>query len=287
MVCPSYQVTREEKDSTRGRARLLFEMLQGHPDSPITDGWRSVEVREALDLCLACKGCKADCPADVDMATYKAQFLAHHYKGRLRPRADYVMGSLPLAAWAMHRLGASRVVNALTHLPGLHRLLMRAGGLEDREVPVSADATLQQWWACRAPRGTGERGRVLLWPGTFTNHFDPHIGRAAVEVMEAAGWQVTIPTEPLCCGLTWISTGQLKTAKRVLGRTVGLLAEHVRGGGLVVGMAPSCTAVFRSDAAELAPDDQDVHRLRVHTLTLAELLVEHTPRMVPAGTERA
>jgi Fe-S oxidoreductase len=125
---------------------------------------------------------------------------------------------------------------------------------------------------------------VLLWPDTFTNVFHPHIGRAAVEVLEAAGWDVRIPTEPVCCGLTWISTGQLEVARRVLRRTVRRLGSHVRAGGLVLGLEPSCTAVFRSDLHQLFPDDQDANRLEDHVVTLAELLTEHTDGWEPPHT---
>jgi FAD/FMN-containing dehydrogenase/Fe-S oxidoreductase len=285
VMCPSYQVTREEEHSTRGRARLLFEMLDGHGDGPIKDGWRSTEVRDALDLCLACKGCKSDCPANVDMATYKAEFLAHHYRHRLRPRADYAMGWLPVLARAVRRAGLTGTANRAMRIRPLRRLATRAAGLEDRQVPAFADQTLQEWWAARPPAPEGPRGRVLLWPDTFTNQFHPEVGRAAVAVLEDAGWSVTMPTDPqgkgLCCGLTWISTGQLDVAKRQLRRTVDALAGHVRQGGLVVGLEPSCTTVFRSDAAELFSGDQDVHRLRDHTVTLAELLTEHTPGWTP------
>ncbi|HVH93608.1 MAG TPA: FAD-binding and (Fe-S)-binding domain-containing protein [Nocardioidaceae bacterium] len=283
VMCPSYQATREERHSTRGRARLLFEMLDGHGDSPIQDGWRSEEVRDALDLCLACKGCKSDCPAKVDMATYKAEFLAHHYAGRLRPRADYATGFLPVAARAIERLRIPPLVNRLGKIPMLRRLGTRLAGLEDRQPPEFAAVSLQRWWAQR-PRpttATGHRGRVLLWPDTFTNYFHPHIGQAAVEVLEAAGWEVDLPTEPLCCGLTWISTGQLDEAKRRLRRTVSALAPHVREGGYVVGLEPSCTSVFRSDASDLFPDDLDVQRLKTHTVTLAELLGQHSPGWQP------
>jgi FAD/FMN-containing dehydrogenase/Fe-S oxidoreductase len=291
VMCPSYQVTREEEHSTRGRARLLFEMLHGHADSPIGDGWRSTAVRDALDLCLACKGCKTDCPANVDMATYKAEFLAHHWAGRpwRRPRSDWALGWLPVAARAVDRLRLAGLANALSHAPGLHRAGSWAAGVEPREVPLFARQSLQQWAVRhRHPAGTGERGTVLLWPDTFTNYFHPNIGQAAVAVMEAAGWRVEIPAEPVCCGLTWISTGQLGTAKRVLGETVARLAAHVRAGGYVIGLEPSCTAVFRGDAPELFPDDQDVLRLRDHTFTLAELLTKHTPGWQPpplAGRE--
>ncbi|SFW85894.1 FAD-binding and (Fe-S)-binding domain-containing protein [Amycolatopsis australiensis] len=283
VMCPSYQVTGEEEHSTRGRARLLFEMLDGHGDSPVGDGWRSTDVREALDLCLACKGCKTDCPANVDMATYKAEFLSHHYEGRpwRRPRSDFTMGWLPAFAQVVGRLRAGRVVNALTHAPGLSRLATRAAGVEDREIPMFAGETLQQWFARRGPAGTGARGTVLLWPDTFTNTFHPHIGQAAVRLMEDAGWRVTMPAGPVCCALTWISTGQLKLAKNILARTVRELAPHLHEGGLVVGLEPSCTAVFRSDAFELFPGDQDVRRLRAQTVTLAELLTEHSPGYRP------
>jgi len=288
VMCPSYQVTMEEEHSTRGRARLLFEMLDGHGDSPVNDGWRSEAVRDALDLCLACKGCKTDCPANVDMATYKAEFLAHHWKGRpwRRPRSDWALGWLPLAARAVSRLRLAPVVNTVTHTPLLHRAATLIGGIEHREVPLFAGETLQQWYARRGPRGDGHRGAVVLWPDSFTNYFHPHVGQAAVEVLESAGWRAEIPAEPVCCGLTWISTGQLATGKRILQRAVATLAPHVRAGGYVVGLEPSCTAVFRSDAAELFPDDQDVLRLRDHTLTLAELLTEHTPGWEPPSLRR-
>jgi FAD/FMN-containing dehydrogenase/Fe-S oxidoreductase len=285
VMCPSYQATLEEEHSTRGRSRLLFEMLQGHPDSPIKDGWRSTAVRDALDLCLACKGCKSDCPVDVDMATYKAEFLAHHYEGRLRPRSHYAMGWLPILAKLVHAARLPRIVNVLSQAPILPAIATRAAGLENREIPLFAEETLQQWWKRRGGSKPGLRGTVVLWPDTFTNNFHPHIGRAAVALLEDAGWTVRIPDEPVCCGLTWISTGQLDTAKRVLRRTVDALAEHVRGGGLVVGLEPSCTAVFRSDAPDLLPDDLDVARLRDHTVTLAELLTNHTEGWTPPSLQ--
>ncbi|MTD56040.1 FAD-binding and (Fe-S)-binding domain-containing protein [Amycolatopsis pithecellobii] len=283
VMCPSYQVTGEEEHSTRGRARLLFEMLNGHGDGPITDGWRSEAVADALDLCLACKGCKTDCPANVDMATYKAEFLAQHYRHRpwRRPRAHYALGWLPVAAQAVASTRSARLINAATHTRSLARLATAAAGIENREIPAFAKQTLQRWFAGRGQQGAGARGEVLLWPDTFTNHFHPQIGQAAVRLLEDAGWRVVMPAQPLCCGLTWISTGQLGVAKRVLTRTVQALAPHVRRGGLVLGLEPSCTAVFRSDAAELFPEDHDVRRLRRQTVTLAELLTEHSPGYRP------
>ncbi len=288
VMCPSYQVTMEEEHSTRGRARLLFEMLNGHGDSPVADGWRSGAVKDALDLCLACKGCKADCPANVDMATYKAEFLAHHWQGRQwrRPRSDLALGWLPVTARAVARLRLAGLVNTATHAPLLHQAAIKLGGLEDREVPLFASQTLQQWFKAHSPQTNGHRGTVVLWPDTFTNYFHPHVGQAAVEVLESAGWRVELPSQPLCCGLTWISTGQLATGKKVLRKTVEALAPHVRDGGYVVGLEPSCTGVFRGDAAELFPDDQDVRRLSDHTKTLAELLTEHTPGYQPPVIRR-
>ncbi|MFG2052575.1 FAD-binding and (Fe-S)-binding domain-containing protein [Micromonospora sp. NPDC048930] len=281
VMCPSYMVTREEEHSTRGRSRLLFEMLDGTArGGTIADGWRSEAVRDALDLCLACKGCKADCPVNVDMATYKAEFLSHHYAGRLRPRSHYSMGWLPAAAVAAGY--APRLVNALAHAPALGRLAKAVGGIDQRrDIPVFAPESFQRGFAGRAPGGDGSRGEVLLWPDTFTNHFHPGIAHAAVEVLEAAGWRVRVPDQPVCCGLTWISTGQLGVAKRVLRRTVDVLRPHLRAGTRVVGLEPSCTGVFRSDAHDLFPADDDVNKLREQTVTLAELLHGHSPGWQP------
>jgi len=280
-MCPSYMVTREEEHSTRGRARLLHDMLVG---DLITDGWRSNEVRNALDLCLACKGCKNDCPVNVDMATYKAEFLAHHYAGRVRPAAHYTMGWLPAAALAAAK--APRAVNAALHTPGLQSLVKRVGGIDPhRTLPRFAPQTFTSWFQ---ERGGSVRGRpeVLLWPDTFTNHFDPAIARAAVDVLEQAGFSVIVPERPVCCGLTWISTGQLKTAKRVLRRTLRLLQDPIERGVPVVGLEPSCTAVFRSDMHELFPHNQDAARLMKETYTLAEFLKKKAPDWEPPLLQR-
>jgi Fe-S oxidoreductase len=284
VMCPSYQVTMEEEDSTRGRARLLFEMLDGHGDSPVTDGWRSDAVKDALDLCLSCKGCKSDCPAGVDMATYKAEFLAHHWQGRQwrRPRSDLALGWLPLTARAVTGLGLAPVVNAVTHTPLLHGLAMKLGGLEDREVPLFATQTFEQWFRARGPgvdghsgdgRGASQhRGTVILWPDSFTNYFHPHVGQAAVEVLESAGWRVELPDQPVCCGLTWISTGQLDGARRQLRRSLDALDSAIKAGTPIVGLEPSCTAVLRGEITELLPADPRARQVRAATRTLAELL---------------
>ncbi|MFJ1812514.1 MULTISPECIES: FAD-binding and (Fe-S)-binding domain-containing protein [unclassified Streptomyces] len=281
VMCPSYRATREEEHSTRGRARLLFEMVRGGGDTPVTDGWRSKEVHDALDLCLACKGCRTDCPVNVDMATYKAEFLHHHYAGRLRPLAHYSMGWLPAVARVMAL--APRTVNALASVPWLASVAKTLGGVAaERDLPVFAEQRFTDWWRERGgPRGEGRRGEVVVWPDTFTDHVHPAIGKAAVEVLEAAGFTVKVPKAAVCCGLTWISTGQLGIAQRVLGHTIDVLREDLRRGTPVVGLEPSCTAVFRADAAELLPKDPDVARLREQTRTLAELLVERADDWQP------
>jgi FAD/FMN-containing dehydrogenase/Fe-S oxidoreductase len=278
VMCPSYRATMEEEHSTRGRARLLFEMLGGHADSAIQDGWRSTAVRDALDLCLACKGCKSDCPTGVDMATLKAEFLAHHYEGRIRPAAHYSMGYLPL--WARLSRIAPSLVNSALHAPGLARLGKRLAGIDEaRSAPVFAEESFVQWWKARDRQepDPADPRTVVLWPDTFSTYFHPAIAKSAVRVLQDAGFRVAVPTEPVCCGLTWISTGQLAVAKKVLARTLAVLRPYLEAGTPVIGLEPSCTAVFRADAPELMPADQDVQRLAGQVRTFAEQLVHHAP----------
>ncbi|MPY62553.1 FAD-binding and (Fe-S)-binding domain-containing protein [Streptomyces spongiae] len=284
VMCPSYRVTLDEKDSTRGRARLLYEMTQGEV---ITDGWRSTEVRDALDLCLSCKGCSADCPVEVDMATYKSEFLYHHYRGRLRPVSHYTMGRLP----RLSRLAARmpRLVNSLT-ASRLAPLVKRLGGIDGRrEIPRFADETFLTWFRRRTPRGEGGRGPVLLWVDSFNNHFTPEVLRAGVAVLEDAGFRVQVPDGTQCCGLTWITTGQLGTARRIARRTTNALVPVVESGMPVVGLEPSCTAALKTDLPELLDGDGDGDRddqararaLAEATLTLAELLARRAPDWQP------
>jgi len=261
-----------------------MEMVRGEV---VRDGWQSTEVRDALDLCLSCKGCRKDCPVEVDMATYKAEFLAHHYKGRLRPASHYSMGWLPAAALLAAR--APGLVNAAGRAPGLSRLIRAAGGIDQhRELPQFARERFTKWHARRgsrparpasadaSPDGTSARRdgeRVILWPDTFTNSFHPEVGKAAVAVLEDAGFTVQVPAQPVCCGLTWISTGQLGVAAWMLKRTIRLLRRELQAGTRVVVLEPSCAAVFRSDAADLLGSD-DARLLAKRTRTLAEVLTE-------------
>jgi FAD/FMN-containing dehydrogenase/Fe-S oxidoreductase len=269
VMCPSYLATRNEKDSTRGRARVLQEMANG---TLVTGGWRAPEVRESLDLCLACKGCASDCPTGVDMATYKAEVLHQSYKGRLRPVTHYSLGWLP--RWARLAAKAPRLVNAVLGSPAAG-LGKRLAGIDPRrDPPRFAARTFRRWFADH-PSATGDP--VLLWVDTFTDHFTPDVGIAAVGVLERAGFSVRIPDDELCCGLTWMSTGQLDRARKILRRSMTALAPSVAGGIPIVGLEPSCTAVFRSDALDLFADEHDRERAGTvarATRTLAEFLTE-------------
>jgi len=283
VMCPSYRATREEEHSTRGRSRLLMEMVRGEV---VRDGWHSTEVRDALDLCLSCKGCRKDCPVEVDMATYKAEFLAHHYKGRLRPASHYSMGWLPVAALLAAR--APGLVNAAARAPGLARLIKAVGGIDQhRELPAFARERFTRWHTRRGARQGGEK--VILWPDTFTNSFHPEVGKAAVAVLEDAGFTVEVPARPVCCGLTWISTGQLGVAAAMLKRAIRVLRPELIAGTRVVVLEPSCAAVFRSDAADLLGSD-DARLLAKRTRTLAEVLTEagwHAPAPPVVGRRAA
>ncbi len=276
VMCPSYLATRDEKDSTRGRARVLQELANG----TLVGGFGAAEVAESLDLCLSCKGCSSDCPAGVDMATYKAEALYQRYRRRPRPAAHYALGWLP--RWARLAARAPGVANAALRVPGLAALAKRAAGIDARRpLPRFAAQTFRAWFARRpAPEPSADRTPVLLWVDTFTDHFTPEVGRAAVRVLEAAGYAVQITGEPVCCGLTWISTGQLDGARRQLRRTLRALRPALRAGIPVVGLEPSCTAVLRSDITELLPADPRARQARDATRTLAELLTQ-TPQWTP------
>jgi FAD/FMN-containing dehydrogenase/Fe-S oxidoreductase len=277
-MCPSYMVTLDEEHSTRGRARLLDEMIRG---GVITDGWRSAAVRDALDLCLGCKACKTECPAGVDMATYKAEFLAEHYRGRMRPAPHYSMGWLPV--WTRLGSRAPALINRATRMPALSGAIKAAAGVDPRRsLPTLAGETFRAWFARRAAPGSHGGRQVLIWPDTFTNHFHPDVGKAAVRVLEGAGFDVRLPPPSLCCGLTWMSTGQLGMARRVLGRTVDALRRPLHEGIPLIGLEPSCTAVFRSDATELLPGAAAARLLAERTRTLAEFLMEEAPHWQPA-----
>ncbi|MFD0380941.1 FAD-binding and (Fe-S)-binding domain-containing protein [Streptomyces sp. NPDC127112] len=322
VMCPSYRATGEERHSTRGRARLLHEMLAGEI---VRDGWRSAEVAEALDLCLGCKGCRSDCPVGVDMATYKSEFLHHHWRGRLRPPSHYLLGGLPTWLRLIARLRAARLVN----LAG--RFLPVPGLARERTLPEVAGVPFTRWWRDRrtplpgagagAGAGAGRGGGggptpapeavpasdaspapasdaaptsgpaptaplapVTLWPDTFTDHLAPSTARAATRVLAAAGLTVTVPTAgPVCCALTYVSTGRLTRARRVLRRTLDTLGD-VEGPVLV--LEPSCAAALRTDLPALLPDDPRAHRLAAAVRTFAETLEQYAPHWTPPRLDR-
>ena len=275
-MCPSFMATKDEEHTTRGRARILYEMLEG---DTITDGFRSEEVKGALDLCLSCKGCKGDCPVSVDMATYKAEFLSHHYKGRLRPVHAYTMGLIMLHARVAQL--APRLANLLTHAPGISAALKRAGGLSaGREVPRFAHQTFKAWFEQRGAVNPGG-DPVVLFPDTFNNFLHPETMKAAVRVLEAAGFRVLVPAQALCCGRPLYDYGMLDTAKLFWRRMLDTLAPHIRAGTPLVGIEPSCVAAFRDELPNLMPDDEDAKRLSLQSLTLAELLCRHAPDWQP------
>ncbi|CAM5577798.1 FAD-binding and (Fe-S)-binding domain-containing protein [Streptomyces canarius] len=415
VMCPSFRATGEEEHSTRGRARLLHEMLAGEL---ITDGWGSPEVRDALDLCLSCKGCRSDCPVGVDMATYKAEFLHHHYAGRRRPAAHHTLGRLPEWLRWTARTRMAPLVNALARVGPLAGLGKRLAGITpERQIPRLATRTFTGWWRSRGPAGgTGPAGRlsaggvgdlpapgvgdvpapgaggvsasgagglpasgagglrvsgvggvpapgvgslpapdaedlpvsgvgdvpapgvgslpapdaedlsasgvgdvpapgvgtlVVLWPDTFTEYLAPSVGRAAVRVLEAAGLRVALPPTLLlrrgaiadgttraatallaarrarvCCGLTYVSTGQLDRARTVLRRTLDLMEPVLRAGVPVVVLEPSCAAALRTDLPELLPDDPRAARLSAAVRTFAETLERHAPHWTPPPVGR-
>lgn len=266
VMCPSYIATREEQDSTRGRARVLQEMVNG---SLVRDGWRSPEVHDALELCLSCKGCASDCPTGVDMASYKSEVLHQGYRKRLRPVSHYSLGWLP--RWAAIAGRAPRLVNAVTRLPGVAPAALTLGGADRRRhLPQFAPVSFRRWFASTAAERRTAGDPVVLFVDTFTDHFMPEIGIATVRVLEDAGFRPRLTAKRQCCGLTWITTGQLDTARRILGRTAAALAAE---GAPIVGMEPSCTAVLRSDGLELL-GTPDAGAVAESTRTLAELLTQ-------------
>ncbi|WP_433196965.1 FAD-binding and (Fe-S)-binding domain-containing protein [Nocardia sp. CA-107356] len=310
-MCPSYLATADEKDSTRGRARVLQDVVRGALP------WSSDAVDESLDLCLSCKACRSDCPAGVDVATYKSEALYRRYRHRPRPIDHYTLGWLPRWLAAMSRM--PRAVNASADIGWLRRIGLRAAGMDPRRaVPRLADRSFRRIWRDlseqadssshprpaepaigRAPAiasadiarsaestdgppspGSADDSQsvasqeVLLWVDTFTDVFDPEIGLAAVRLIESLGYRVRIPRRRVCCGLTWISTGQLDGARARLRATLNELDEHVRGGGIVVGLEPSCSAVLRADLPELLPEDPRAAATAAAVRTLAEFLAE-------------
>ncbi|MCY1137267.1 FAD-binding and (Fe-S)-binding domain-containing protein [Actinoplanes sp. Pm04-4] len=268
VMCPSYLATREEKDSTRGRARVLQEVVRGELS------WSDPAVHDSLDLCLSCKGCASDCPTGIDMATYKSEVLHQTYQGKLRPRSHYTLGKLPF--WARIAGWTPRLANLGTRLPGIRNLALWLAGVDKRRsVPAFARKPFRRTFkAVSGPKP------VILFADSFSDSFSPEVAEATVRVLRAAGYEPRLPSGSVCCGLTWITTGQLDSAKKILSRTVDALAPDARAGIPIVGIEPSCTAVLRSDVNELLPGSADAAVVAKSVRTLAELLAE-TPDWTP------
>jgi FAD/FMN-containing dehydrogenase/Fe-S oxidoreductase len=281
-MCPSYMATLEEEHSTRGRAHMLFEMLQGEV---IDGGWQNEEVKKSLDLCLACKACKSECPANVDLATYKSEFLSHYYEGKLRPLHAYAFGMID--QWAEFAAFAPRIANGLSNAPGVNQLLRKALGLApQRQIPQFAVANFQQWARarnvpdCDGPRQDGsqdsadDRREVILWADTFNNYFRPGTSQAAHEVLTSAGFNVRVPRKHLCCGRPLYDFGMLDRAKKYLQRILQVLGPQIDAGIPIVVLEPSCASVFRDELANLFPEDPRADRLRRQTFLLSEFLAK-------------
>lgn len=290
-MCPSYRATKDERDVTRGRARVLQEAVNG----TLVGGLTAPEVHDSLDLCLSCKACSSDCPAGVDMAQYKSEVLYRTYKGRLRPVDHYALGWLP--RWARLAGTMPRLLNKVLAVRPIAKAVLWAGGMDTRrQVPEFAEVPFRTWWrrggathgvpggavgqAPGRPVSPEGRPRVVLWTDSFSDALAPSVPQAAVKVLTAAGYDVVVPDRQACCGLTWISTGQLDGARRRLSSLLSVLGPYAVNGMPILGLEPSCTAVLRSDLLDLFPDDPRAHAVAGATRTLAELLT--SPDTAPA-----
>ncbi|GAA2517362.1 FAD-binding and (Fe-S)-binding domain-containing protein [Rarobacter incanus] len=287
-MCPSYQATRDEKDVTRGRARVLQELVNG---SLITGSWSAPEVADALDLCLSCKACSSDCPAGVDMAAYKAEVLHRKYERKVRPVNHYVLGWLP--RWARLVSGfapLAAIANWFLSFRPFARLVLRVGGMDPRRAMATfATEPFRKWvrkqdevrlsaaTPSSANGAAAARPRVVLWADSFSDSMTPDTAKAALRVLDAAGYDVIVPGGEACCGLTWISTGQLSGARKKQEQLLKVLGPFAVAGIPIIGVEPSCTGVLRSDLLELHPDDPRAVAVANKTMTLAELLTAPAP----------
>ncbi len=285
-MCPSYMATLEERHSTRGRARLLWELLQGEV---LTDSWKNEETKEALDLCLSCKACKSECPTNVDMATYRSEFLAHYYETRPRPLGAYAFGLID--RWAALGSTAPGLANLMLKVPGADELVKRLLHLApQRTLPQLAPQSFARWArTANVPQpGSPANGKreVMLWADTFNNYFHPATSRAALDVLRSAGVHVTVPAQRLCCGRPLYDFGMLDRAKAYLQRVMDHLAPQITAGVPLVVLEPSCASVFRDELRSLFPSDPLADKLRKQTFLLSEFLERHAPAFTPPRLER-
>jgi FAD/FMN-containing dehydrogenase/Fe-S oxidoreductase len=283
-MCPSYMATREERHSTRGRAHLLWELMRGEVLGP---DWHNEGVREALDLCLSCKACKSECPVNVDVATYKAEFLAHYYGDRLRPLQHYAFGfmdRLAQAASVMPGVTPS-LANLPLALPGIsHAVKAALGVAPERRLPRFVPRSFQSEWQRREGRrgasGAGSQ-MVLLWPDTWNNYYHPQSLQAAARVLQGAGFSIEVPRQHVCCGRPLYDFGFLRQARGYLEKVLRLFAPQIDAGRPFVFLEPSCASVFRDELVNFFPADERARRLRDQTLLISELLVRQAPEFRP------
>jgi len=270
-MCPSYRATGDERFSTRGRSRLFWEMLQG---DVIQDGWNSQPVKEALDTCLACKGCRSDCPTHTDMASYKAEFLSHYYEEHSRPRQALTMGRI--GDWAPLAGRLPWLANLLTQTPGLSAIAKAVGGIAaERDMPRFAARPFRKLFA-GSGRAADSRTKVILWVDTFCEHFHPEVADAAVEVLGHAGFEAVLPSTPLCCGRPLYDFGYLDQAREKLRKTLDVVGAQMAAGDdapiAVVGLEPGCMSVFKDELPKLFPDDPRARRLADSVWLLGDFL---------------
>ena len=275
-MCPSYMVTRDEQHSTRGRAHLLFEMLQG---DVVKGGFRSEAVREALDLCLSCKSCKSECPVGVDMAAYKAEFLSHYFEGRRRSLRAHAFGFIH--RWAAMAEYVPWLANFFTQVPPFSTLVKRALDVApERRMPAFAARSFRRSFTPATGKGDA-RPRVLLWADTSNNYFHPEVARAAADVLDAVGYRVEIPRKRLCCGRPLYDHGLLDAARGQLVDILESLRTDIESGVPIVGLEPSCVSVFRDELLRFFPADALARKLSEQTFFLTEFL-EQEGKTVPA-----
>lgn len=276
-MCPSYQATKNEKDVTRARARMLQEVANG----TLISGWDSPELAESLDYCLSCKACGKDCPAGVDMSRYKAEATYQRYRGKLRPAAHYALGWLPRWASMVTAIPpVAAISNWAMNITPLRNLVFTIAGIDTRRKMTSfTTQRFSRWFRRHTPKGSSQKKDVLLWADSFSENLDPAGAKAMVSVLEDAGYTVRIPSQQACCGLTWISTGQLDGAKKRLRGLLDVLGPAAARGVPIIGIEPSCTAVLRDDLLDLLPDDSRSQQVADSVYTLAELLTD--PQLGP------
>ena len=279
-MCPSYMATRDEQHSTRGRAHLLWELMQS---DVLPNKWQNEQVHEALDLCLSCKACKSECPVKVDMATYKAEFLAHHYEGRRHPLPHYLFGFMD--RWARLASFAPRLTNASLAIPGMESLAKRVASIApQRTLPRFAGRSFLRQQPVRA-KDQASRKTVLLWPDTWNNYLQPQVLDAAARVLRSAGFRVVFPRRHICCGRPLYDFGFLDQARQYLDNVLTRLAPHIDAGMPFIVLEPSCASVFLEELRNFYPKSDRAQRLAKQTWLLPDFLVAHAPEWQPPARE--